>query len=102
MKMNFTDFLYDVFTLKSYETKSYTERERERGGRVGGRDTERENELVSELAESTFHKTRVTQRKCSTKMEDYWQADGEAAREHLQGAAWPWRSTSEQDRHCPL
>lgn len=98
MKMNFTDFLYDVFTLKSYETKSYTEREREREG--GGR--ERENELVSELAESTFHKTRVTQRKCTTKMEDYWQPDGEAAREHLQGAAWPRSSTSERDRHCPF
>lgn len=26
MKMNFTDFLYDVFTLKSYETKSYAKR----------------------------------------------------------------------------
>ena len=43
MKMNFTDFLYDVFTLKSYETKSYVERNREgRGGERGGED-----ELVS-------------------------------------------------------
>lgn len=34
--MNFTDFLYDVFTLKSYETKPYVERETE-GGRGEGR-----------------------------------------------------------------
>lgn len=27
--MNFTDFLYDVFILKSYETKSYVGRNRE-------------------------------------------------------------------------
>lgn len=32
MKMNFTDFLYDVFILKSYETKSYVERNREGRG----------------------------------------------------------------------
>lgn len=38
MKMNFTDFLYDVFTLKSYETKSYTER----GGGGEGRERQRE------------------------------------------------------------
>lgn len=31
MKMNFTDFLYDVFTLKSYETKSYAEKQRREG-----------------------------------------------------------------------
>lgn len=30
--MNFTDFLYDVFILKSYETKSYVERNREGRG----------------------------------------------------------------------
>lgn len=30
--MNFTDFLYDVFILKSYETKSYVERKREGRG----------------------------------------------------------------------
>lgn len=33
MKMNFTDFLYDVFTLKSYETKSYAEKNREGRGK---------------------------------------------------------------------
>lgn len=48
MKMNFTDFLYDVFTLKSYETKSYTEREgREGGGREGETERERVSERVS-------------------------------------------------------
>lgn len=50
MKMNFTDFLYDVFTLKSYETKSYAERNRGGGGRGGGREEkEGEDELVESL-----------------------------------------------------
>lgn len=45
MKMNFTDFLYDVFTLKSYETKSCAERNKEgRGEKENG-----ENELVENL-----------------------------------------------------
>lgn len=46
MKMNFTDFLYDVFTLKSYETKSYMERRRKRE-RGRGRERERERERMS-------------------------------------------------------
>lgn len=32
MKMNFTDFLYDVFALESYEAKSCAEVESERKG----------------------------------------------------------------------
>lgn len=49
MKMNFTDFLYDVFTLKRYETKSYAKREKHRGGR-----REREREQVSKLDLQNF------------------------------------------------
>lgn len=43
MKMNFTDFLYDVFTLKSYEAKSYAERETEKGDGGRGGDKEGKN-----------------------------------------------------------
>lgn len=56
MKMNFTDFLYDVFTLKSYETKSYAGRNRE--GKGGGEKEGREWELVESL-----NKTPATHRR---------------------------------------
>lgn len=90
--MNFTDFLYDVFTLKSYETKSYVETEK------GGE--EREREWVSELVES-LNETQVSQRR-HHKMEYYQEPDPETVRVHLQRLAWAWKRTSEQDRHCPL
>lgn len=54
--MNFTDFLYDVFTLKSYETKSYAGRNRE--GEGGGKKEGREWELVESL-----NKTPATHRR---------------------------------------
>lgn len=55
MKMNFTDFLYDVFTLKSYEAKSYAERNRE--GR--GEEKEGENGLVESLNKTSGTKMKV-------------------------------------------
>lgn len=80
--MNFTDFLYDVFILKSYETKSYVERNRE--GREKGR------EWVIE--ENSSHS-----KKMHHKIEYYQAPDPRnySRRAHLQ-------RTSEQDRHCPL
>lgn len=94
MKMNFTDFLYDVFTLKSYETKSYAEKNREGEGEGGGEEKE---ELVQSL-----NKTLVPQRKMHGEKEYYQEPHPQTAPVHLWRLARAWRRTSEQDRHCPL
>lgn len=80
--MNFTDFLYDVFILKSYETKSYVERNREGRG---------ERERMSYWIELKSLKENTPQNGIlSSSRSQKLQLEA-----HLQ-------RTSEQDRHCPL
>lgn len=51
MKMNFTDFLYDVFTVKCYETKSYVERNKREGA-------QEETGLVANLYKTSVSKIK--------------------------------------------
>lgn len=98
--MNFTDFLYDVFTLKSYETKSYAGRNRE--GEGGGKKEGREWELVESLNKTPATHRRKKKKKKHQEMEYYQEPDPETVRGHLWRLALAWKRTSEQDRHCPL